>query len=580
MSNRPAPRAQSKSVTAAYGGVSAVLLVIIATVALIVKPPSPPALAEFAPQADETIDEALENQSSRFGRGGDGSCGGGQLGCGATGTSPEDEAGLTPDEDSPESPKRPIFDKGRIKRCVGDPPTQIEDPQSPPCAEYFDGDNGGATSQGVTRDEIRVAILAADYEFKQFEDIVGFFNRRFEFYKRHVKFVWVSSKQLTPTSPPAENQRYWAQQIAALKPFAAVSMPHGTGSYDTLHEELASRKIISIVSPDDRTDPATRQRLHPFVWSYEVPYEVVNRGVGELACRALKDDVARWGGADVAQKHRAFAVLEYVDRYGEKTRSTVALTDSFRSCGLQPVVRQYRNRGTESAGDPDGNRRAQEVRLEQQALLADLRNAGVTTIVPTGFPSGIAELMESASVINYEPEWLLPGTVGDGSDAEVVWQAAAVNQTAHLMAVASWNKGLPPSERAATWAYQEEGVSTGVEGTNAYVPTDIYRALLVLSSGIQTAGPALTPESFGRGLQATRFPNVGAGAAPYYQASVGFARDHAMVDDLALTWWSQTAPAYSVRSRETGGWCYSGRGARWRLGSFPTDSGFFSGPCR
>src|SRR5439155_24992015 len=42
------------------------------------------------------------------------------------------------------------------KRCVGNPPRQTEDPLSPPCAGYFDGDNFGTTYQGVTKDEIRV----------------------------------------------------------------------------------------------------------------------------------------------------------------------------------------------------------------------------------------------------------------------------------------------------------------------------------------------------------------------------------------------------------------------------------------
>src|SRR5688500_5249134 len=42
------------------------------------------------------------------------------------------------------------------KRCVGNPPRQTEDPLSPPCVAVFTGDNGGATYQGVTREEVRV----------------------------------------------------------------------------------------------------------------------------------------------------------------------------------------------------------------------------------------------------------------------------------------------------------------------------------------------------------------------------------------------------------------------------------------
>src|SRR5438067_1531664 len=36
------------------------------------------------------------------------------------------------------------------KRCVGKPPRQSEDPLSPPCVAYFQGNNFGSTYQGVT----------------------------------------------------------------------------------------------------------------------------------------------------------------------------------------------------------------------------------------------------------------------------------------------------------------------------------------------------------------------------------------------------------------------------------------------
>src|SRR5439155_27088732 len=42
------------------------------------------------------------------------------------------------------------------KRCVGRPPRQTEDPMSPPCVAYFNGDNFGATYSGVTASEIRM----------------------------------------------------------------------------------------------------------------------------------------------------------------------------------------------------------------------------------------------------------------------------------------------------------------------------------------------------------------------------------------------------------------------------------------
>ena len=48
-----------------------------------------------------------------------------------------------------------------VKRCVGDPPRQTEDPQSPPCVAYWTGDNGGATWKGVTHTTVTVVTPVA-----------------------------------------------------------------------------------------------------------------------------------------------------------------------------------------------------------------------------------------------------------------------------------------------------------------------------------------------------------------------------------------------------------------------------------
>src|SRR5437879_5167404 len=44
-------------------------------------------------------------------------------------------------------------------QCVGSPPHQTEDPLSPPCVAFFNGDNGGATYAGVTRSEITTLFV-------------------------------------------------------------------------------------------------------------------------------------------------------------------------------------------------------------------------------------------------------------------------------------------------------------------------------------------------------------------------------------------------------------------------------------
>ncbi len=72
-------RRQSKSIPLIYGGFAGLLLIVIAALALVFVPPSPPQVAEFAPQAQEQIVEAPDRQSSQFGTGGGGACATGQV---------------------------------------------------------------------------------------------------------------------------------------------------------------------------------------------------------------------------------------------------------------------------------------------------------------------------------------------------------------------------------------------------------------------------------------------------------------------------------------------------------------------
>jgi hypothetical protein len=122
-----ANRGRSRSVPAVYGLTSLAILIAVATLALVVSPPGPPALAEFAPRAEDRIDEALKAQSSNFGTGEGGDCAAGQD-CAAGGGN---GGGLGVTTTSA-PPKGNEIDAARVRRCIGNPPRQTEDPQSPP----------------------------------------------------------------------------------------------------------------------------------------------------------------------------------------------------------------------------------------------------------------------------------------------------------------------------------------------------------------------------------------------------------------------------------------------------------------
>src|SRR5689334_4543829 len=177
-------------VVAVHGSVAATVLVLVAVLALVVKPPAPPGIAAFAPQASKPITKAPPAQSARFGTGA-GQCAAGQVCTGPT-TAPTTGATASPRE----SPKALRGAAPPGLQCYTWPDgtvTQTFDPQSPPCISRWDDSkgNGGATSQGVTGSTIKVVmpVASANSTWPALKPIVDFFNTRFQLYGRHIEIT-------------------------------------------------------------------------------------------------------------------------------------------------------------------------------------------------------------------------------------------------------------------------------------------------------------------------------------------------------------------------------------------------------
>lgn len=122
--------------------VGAGLLGLLLPSALRIPQSGPSTLAEYAPVTGEGEGES---DISELGAGSSGGVGFGRAG------------GRTDPSDITDS-DRGLVRKAGDKRCVGKPARQTEDPLSPPCIAVYEGDNGGATAKGVTRDEVKVII--------------------------------------------------------------------------------------------------------------------------------------------------------------------------------------------------------------------------------------------------------------------------------------------------------------------------------------------------------------------------------------------------------------------------------------
>jgi hypothetical protein len=523
--------------------------VLVGLTALTSSQGPPPAIAEISPQANEQITEAPSEQASDLGEGG----GGRAVGAATTSTTVPTATTIVP----------------RAHRCVGDPPRQIEDPHSPPCVAYWEGDNGGASWQGVTRDEVRVGIPNYDAGNPGLVPLYqAFFNNRFEFYGRKLVLVDITETGDPSMEGPEGGKAYAAKVDEQNQVFAS-----GAGDPQAYHYyvELARRGIPSANTEVKFTD-AQMQELH-HVYSYRMGVDTMFSNVGEWACKRLVGGKAVHGGDDVAGTTRKFGAILHRG-YGDSPVSTRPLRDELAGCGVQPEVVEFTCNCTSSFTP-------QMTPADATSTMVKMQQDGVTSIFCMCEPADMALLMRSATAQQYFPEWLVSDYVDLANTFLMKTLAGGVpEQAAHVFGITFSPRLTTVQSTPAFWAAWEVDSTYDFEqASRYYFAVKQYWAILLLASGIQMAGPNLTPETFEQGLAKTLFPNP---STPLMTGSVGFndpLRSHSFTKDGTELWWSNTAPD-PYPSGGPGAYCYVDGGARHRKGGWPHGGDpFFQGSC-
>jgi hypothetical protein len=253
-----APERPARSPGLVMGAVSCAIVCLVAAFALTASQTPPPALAELAPSPEKKIEDAPPEQSSEAGA----AAGGGGLAGGAavTTTLP---GGAAQNPDGTPATTTPVKFQPRRRRCVGDPPRQTEDPQSPPCVAYWVGTNGGATTRGVTADTIRVSVPAE--EEKSVTLLQAYFNARFEFYGRKLDLVLTGAANNSCAALKAS-----AAAIDAAQSFGSLSL---NKNYERcFFDELVRRRLMGITAQPIFTEDELAAAA-PYVWTYPMSDE-------------------------------------------------------------------------------------------------------------------------------------------------------------------------------------------------------------------------------------------------------------------------------------------------------------------
>lgn len=484
--------------------------------------------------------------------------------------------------------------KPRQKYCVGNPPRQTEDPLSPPCVPFFEGENGGSTYPGVTKEEIKIVLYndgntkgdmnqpykpsdddntggaPAPYQetnlVRTIKAQLRYFQSRYQTYGRRVQVDAQKSSGGLGTN--CEQRKGDADEtIATFRPFAAVHLGDGAQCY---MEHLAKRYETPSFGLNSDVQRHRYENFRPYVWGFFPDQESESAWSASFICRKLFGRPAKFTN-DLLLKgnERKFGmVIPQSSGRGPESEQLAKLLRTYMKdeCGLEPEIAFFSGGGADKA----------------PTIMSSFKQKGVTTVicycVPVPTETTVSTMQGAATGINYFPEWYWDHT---SRMFRAVWEQT-YGDPKHMSFGVSHHWRQPAfRQQQAYRAYVSQQPNTE---PNAFLNFDIYHLFLNLFQAIQAAGPELTPESVERGMFTFNYPSRAnpmvptGGYGPYNKAAIS---PYTFVDTAMGWWWDPTGTPPGGRSGE-GCLRLMDQGRRYYPGAWPLgDADLFVGgaPC-
>ena len=455
-------------------------------------------------------------------------------------------------------------------KCRGDGREYGISRYMPPCVA-FSGDNGGATAKGVTKDEVLVvryqnqadpataailqSIRVADDPAvitRAYNALFNYANAHYMTYGRKVKFV---DYQASGPDEADENMKADAKDIAErVKPFAVWTL-----GPKIFAQELAQRGVLCLCTVS--LSSAFYKENPPYMWG-SLPTST------EYAAQT-----AEYIGKRVANKPAKWAGDEYNPTQGFKTKK--------RTFGLIYLV------GYKKVVDPEGKRfrdvlvselAKYGVKLDAEfaytydpsdagpinAMVTTMKSAKVTTVMTWVDPLYPILITPQATNQQYFPEWFITGS--GLSDTSAAGRLYDQKQWTHAYGITplwvTWTE-VAQSAGFREFHHGMPGMKPGDEG----VLINIYRdPVQTLFTGIQLAGPKLTPDTFAQGM--LNYPRTGGTpAAPLVYRTRAFPT---AIKDFAEVYFDVNAQGKDERGEQGSGLIMkSNAGRRYQLGQWP-----------
>jgi hypothetical protein len=416
-------------------------------------------------------------------------------------------------------------DRPSTVRCVivDGEARQTEDPLAPPCVAFFDGDNFGATYQGVTEDEIQLLVYFdggirytgtsdgfADTPDRTYYDLIAdppdtdehfyvtamrvwqrYFNERFQTYNRtvrfHVYFGGLGAAARTPEARRADA----ADNFNRIRPFAVLT--YASDNEDAYIEYMAQRGVLNFGSLFGR--PASLfDRFPNLIWGLQPSLEQQVEQYASYVCQKVVPEPAALTGVSPggSGSPRKIGMIHTSD---ESFAGLLLLADEVkrrvRACGGEiEVVGTFPN-----CCYAKDNSITHEYATQQ---MIEFQQAGISTIL---WPGGINGYYgPAADNLNYRPEWVVlgDGTMEGNNPIRLATLANAFHGRGFIVTPVTYQPDL--RQQRCYQAFREYDQT--MPHPELGFACDQYSNLFQVFTGIQVAGPRLGPTSISQGFHA------------------------------------------------------------------------------
>lgn len=447
---------------------------------------------------------------------------------------------------------------------------------SPPCLPTHGNSNNGATYQGVTEDEIVVAvydaednpaaqaIVAAAGAEDSTEEVratrqayIDLFSHFYNTYGRTVKLVYVDGSGPTDDDEAAKAD---AIEVATeIKAFLSIGAPN-----NTYVDELVARGVMCICTASQPIESYLGWAPYAGYTSLMASTQGYVHRAEYIGKRLAGKNAVHAGDPLFQQTERTFALVYY------------ETADLAYKSGADFFEQELKN----TYGVELSDRIAYELDLaaaqeDARVIIARLNDKGITSVVFAGdflFP---IFLTKEATRQAYNPEWIITGSVL--TDTTIFARTYDQAQWQHAFGV-SFLSARVPQESGNAYRLHEWYFGTTPDADDSYGV--IYPSPATLLLGIHMAGPDLTPQSFAQGMfNYPPSPVVGGtvgggisnGLISYGQHGLWEWDDYLGLDDTTEIYWDQQATGRDeVGNDGIGMYRYVDGGKRYLPGQWPS----------